>query len=249
MLKLSCLKTKQQRPCLSKEDFEVLSENCRGITSLGTLETTLREVEGDDWIEIWKSHFRPLHIGERIVVCPEWIKYDRKPNEEVVKLDSNMAFGTGEHETTSMCLKLLQRYLTPSSVCIDVGCGSGILGISAIKLGAKYAYLTDIDYVAVESAKHNAEINGVAQSVTVAHSNLLENSDVKGDIILANITAEILCGLAPSIPKNLKEGGTLILSGIIKSRLDMVIKAFTAQKLTLEEKIKDGEWIALSFKL
>ena len=234
---------------LIREDFEVLSENCRGITSLGTLETTLREVEGDNWIEIWKSHFRPLHIGERIVVCPEWIKYDRKPNEEVVKLDSNMAFGTGEHETTSMCLKLLQRYLTPSSVCIDVGCGSGILGISAIKLGAKYAYLTDIDYVAVESAKHNAEINGVAQSVTVAHSNLLENSDVKGDIILANITAEILCGLAPSIPKNLKEGGTLILSGIIKSRLDMVIKAFTAQKLTLEEKIKDGEWIALSFKL
>jgi ribosomal protein L11 methyltransferase len=234
---------------LIREDFEVLSENCRGITSLGTLETTLREVEGDDWIEIWKSHFRPLHIGERIVVCPEWIKYDRKPNEEVVKLDSNMAFGTGEHETTSMCLRLLQRYLTPSSVCIDVGCGSGILGISAIKLGAKYAYLTDIDYVAVESAKHNAEINGVAQSVTVAHSNLLENSDVKGDIILANITAEILCGLAPSIPKNLKEGGTLILSGIIKSRLDMVIKAFTAQKLTLEEKIKDGEWIALSFKL
>ena len=234
---------------LIREDFEVLSENCRGITSLGTLETTLREVEGDDWIEIWKSHFRPLHIGERIVVCPEWIKYDRKPNEEVVKLDSNMAFGTGEHETTSMCLKLLQRYLTPSSVCIDVGCGSGILGISAIKLGAKYAYLTDIDYVAVESAKHNAEINGVAQSVTVAHSNLLENSDVKGDIILANITAEILCGLAPSIPKNLKEGGTLILSGIIKSRLDMVIKAFTAQKLTLEEKIKDGEWIALPFKL
>ena len=85
--------------------------------------------------------------------------------------------------------------------------------------------------------------------MTVAHSNLLENSDVKGDIILANITAEILCGLAPSIPKNLKEGGTLILSGIIDSRLDMVIKAFTAQKLTLEEKIKDGEWIALSFKL
>ncbi len=234
---------------LIREDFEVLSENCCGITSLGTLETTMREVEGDDWIEIWKSHFRPLHIGERIVVCPEWIKYDRKPNEEVVKLDSNMAFGTGEHETTSMCLRLLQRYLTPSSVCIDVGCGSGILGISAIKLGAKYAYLTDIDYVAVESAKHNAEINGVAQSVTVAHSNLLENSDVKGDIILANITAEILCGLAPSIPKNLKEGGTLILSGIIESRFDMVIKAFTAQKLTLEEKIKDGEWIAISFKL
>ena len=105
-----------------REDLEELSSNCAGYTKLGSLETTLREVEGDDWIEIWKTHFRPLHIGERIVVCPEWIAYDKKPFEEVVKLDSNMAFGTGEHETTAMCLKLLQEYLTPSSVCIDVGC-------------------------------------------------------------------------------------------------------------------------------
>lgn len=234
---------------LIREDLEELTENCKDITPLGTLECTKREVEGDDWIEIWKKHFRPLHIGEKIVVCPEWIAYEKQPFEEVVKLDSNMAFGTGEHETTSMCLKLLQQYLTPQSVCIDVGCGSGILGISAIKLGAKYAYLTDIDYVAVESAKHNAEINGVADSVTVAHSNLLDDADIKGDIMLANITAEILCGLAPSIPKNLKSGGVLILSGIIESRLEMVISAFSAQGLTLEKQIKEGEWLALSFKL
>ena len=123
------------------------------------------------------------------------------------------------------------------------------MGISAIKLGAKYAYLTDIDYVAVESAKHNAGINGVAEKVTVAHSNLLDSAEIKGDIMLANITAEILCGLAPSIPKNLKAGGTLILSGIIESRLQMVITAFTAQGLTLEKRIKEGEWLALSFKL
>lgn len=232
-----------------REDFEELSLNCAGFTNLGSLETTLREVEGDDWIEIWKTHFRPLHIGERIVVCPEWIAYDKKPDEEVVKLDSNMAFGTGEHETTAMCLKLLQKYLTPDSVCIDVGCGSGILGISAIKLGAKHAYLTDIDYVAVESAKHNCEINGVSDKVTVAHSNLLDNAEIKGDVILANITAEILCGLAPSIPKNLRAGGTLILSGIIESRLETVIAAFTAQGLKLEKKIREGEWLALSFKL
>lgn len=232
-----------------RADLEVLSSNCAGLTALGSLETTTREVEGDDWIEIWKTHFRPLHIGERIVVCPEWIAYDKKPWEEVVKLDSNMAFGTGEHETTSMCLKLLQRYLTPSSVCIDVGCGSGILGISAIKLGAKYAYLTDIDYVAVESAKHNSEINGVAEKVTVAHSNLLDDADIKGDIMLANITAEILCNLAPSIPKNLKAGGTLILSGIIESRIETVKTAFLAQGLKLDETSKEGEWFALSFKL
>lgn len=235
-------------PCI-RADLEELAASCAGIMPLGTLESTRREVEGDDWLEIWKKHFRPLHIGKKIVVCPEWIKYEKQPNEEVVLLDSNMAFGTGEHETTAMCLELLQKYLTPQSVCIDVGCGSGILGISAIKLGAKYAYLTDIDYVAVESAKHNSQINGVADKVTVAHANLLDNAQIKGDIMLANITAEILCGLAPSIPKNLKAGGTLILSGIIDSRLEMVINAFTAQGLTPEERIKRGEWLALSFKL
>ncbi len=232
-----------------RADLEELKINCEGFTALGSLETACREVEGDDWIGIWKSHFRPLHIGGRIVVCPEWITYEKQPEEQVVKLDSNMAFGTGEHETTSMCLKLLQEYITPQSVCIDVGCGSGILGISAIKLGANYAYLTDIDYVAVESAKHNAEINGVLEKVTVAHSNLLDDAEIKGDIMLANITAEILCGLAPSIPKNLKAGGTLILSGIIESRLEMVITAFSAQGLRLEKQVREGEWLALAFRL
>lgn len=230
-----------------REDLEELERNSRGFITLGTLETTRREVEGDDWIEIWRKHFRPIHLGS-IVVCPEWIEYHPQEGEQIVKLDSNMAFGTGEHETTSMCVKLLQEYLTPESVCIDVGCGSGILGISAVKLGAKLAYLTDIDYVAVESAKHNSQNNAVSDKVVVAHSNLLDNADIKGDIMLANITAEILVGLAPSIPKNLKKGGTLILSGIIESRLAMVMDAFTAQNLTLDKKIKEGEWIALSFK-
>lgn len=230
-----------------REDLEELWKNSRGFLALGTLETSRKEVEGDDWIEIWKKHFRPIHLGA-IVVCPEWIEYAPQPREKVIKLDSNMAFGTGEHETTSMCVKLLQEYLTPQSVCIDVGCGSGILGISAVKLGAKQAYLTDIDYVAVESAKHNAKINGVEDKVVVAHSNLLDDAEIKGDIMLANITAEILIGLAPSIPKNLKKGGTLILSGIIESRLQMVIESFTAQNLTLDKRIQEGEWLALSFK-
>lgn len=234
---------------LIRADLEELVENSAGFLSLGTLETTRREVEGDDWLEIWKKHFRPLHIGGRIVVCPEWINYEKQPHEEVVKLDSNMAFGTGEHETTSMCLKLLQEYLTPDSVCIDVGCGSGILGISAIKLGAKFAYLTDIDDIAVKSATHNCEINGVSDRVKVSHSDLLSDAEIKGDIMLANITAEILCRLAPSIPKNLKQGGALILSGIIESRLEMVLSAFGAQGLTLDRQIREGEWFALSFKL
>ena len=230
-----------------RADMEEAKENGKDFINFGTLEMSKREVEGDDWLEIWRKHFRPLHIGEKIVVCPEWIEYEKQPFEEVVKLDNNMAFGTGEHETTSMCLKLLQEYLTPQSVCIDVGCGSGILGISAIKLGAKFAYLTDIDDIAVKSATHNCEINGVSEKVKVAHADLLSDTEIKGDIILANITAEILCRLAPSIPKNLKAGGVLILSGIIESRLDMVLKAFGEQGLNLEKKVQDGEWLALAF--
>lgn len=234
---------------LIREDLEKLKENGGSFISFGSFEVTKREVEGDDWLEIWRKHFRPLHIGEKIVVCPEWIEYEKQPHEQVIKLDSNMAFGTGEHETTAMCLKLLQHYLTPESTCIDVGCGSGILGISAIKLGAKFAYLTDIDDIAVKSATHNSEINGVSDKVKVSHADLLNSADIKGDIMLANITAEILCRLAPSIPKNLKKGGTLILSGIIESRLSAVYEAFTAQGLKREKEIKEGEWFALSFKL
>jgi ribosomal protein L11 methyltransferase len=230
-----------------RADIEEMQQNCGGAFALGSLEMTKREIEGDDWIEIWRKHFRPIHIG-KIVVVPEWIKYEKAEDEEVILLDSNMAFGTGEHETTSMCVELLQKYITPDSVCIDVGCGSGILGISAIKLGAKQAYLTDIDYVAVKSATHNAELNKVADKCVIAHSNLLDNADIKGDIMLANITADILENLAPSIPKNLKKGGTLILSGIIDVKKDRVIEVYTAQGLTLDKEVKKGEWNALSFK-
>lgn len=230
-----------------RKDIEDMAENCGGALPLGSLEMTRREVEGDDWIEIWRTHFRPIHLGA-IVVVPEWIEYTKADGEEIVKLDNNMAFGTGEHETTSMCIELLQQYLTPDSVCIDVGCGSGILGISAIKLGAKYAYLTDIDAVAVESANHNALLNGVSEKLTVSRSNLLDDSSLKADIMLANITADILENLAPSIPKNLKKGGTLILSGIIDCKLDRVTEVYSAQGLTLDKKVKKGEWNALAFR-
>lgn len=229
-----------------RQDIEDMAANCGGALPLGSLEITTRSVDGDDWIEIWRRHFRPIHIG-KIVVVPEWIEYKREEGEQVVLLDNNMAFGTGEHETTSMCVELLQDYITPDSVCIDVGCGSGILGISAIKLGAKFAYLTDIDSVAVKSANHNCALNGVADRVTVAHSDLLDNSDITADIMLANITADVLERLAHSIPKNLKKGGALILSGIIDSKLDGVIKAYEAQGLTLNKKVKKGEWNALAF--
>lgn len=226
-------------------EIRLRQELAGGEIPFGTLEETKREIDGDDWIDVWKKHFRPIHIGKRVVVVPEWIDYKKEPHEVVVLLDSNMAFGTGEHETTSMCLEFLQETLETGDVCIDVGCGSGILGIAAAKLGAQRCYLTDIDPIAVESSTHNALKNGVAESVVVAHSNLLDDSDVKGDIVLANITAEILVMLAPSMPKNLKEKGTLILSGILNDRVGKVKDAFGAVGLKTVQERHKGEWCAL----
>lgn len=227
-------------------DIEELKE--RSAFPLGTLETARREVDGDDWIDIWKKHFRPLHIGEKVVVCPEWIEYAPKEGEAVVRLDSNMAFGTGEHETTAMCLELLQQYLRPGDTVIDVGCGSGILGIAALLMGAGFAYMTDIDYVAVQSAAHNAALNGVDGRAKIALSDLLEDADVRGQVMTANITADILCRLAGSIPKNLCPGGALILSGIIAPKLAQVIAAYEGVGLHLVKQLQRGEWYALAFR-
>ena len=229
------------------QDIADAKERSEGFIPFGTLEDTKRLVDGDDWIDVWKKHFRPIHLGN-IVVVPEWIDYAPAENEKVVLLDSNMAFGTGEHETTSMCVELMQEYVTSQSECIDVGCGSGILGISAIKLGAKKAYLTDIDPIAVESALHNAKLNGVDDKTVVALSNLLDDAEIQGDLMMANITGEVLKMLAPSIPKNLKKDGVLILSGIIESRLEMVKSAYTevGMKVVLER--RKGEWFALVLK-
>ncbi len=228
-------------------DIREAKERSEGCIPFGTLEDTKRTVDGDDWIDVWKKHFRPIHLG-KIVVVPEWIEYAPAEGEQVVLLDSNMAFGTGEHETTSMCVELMQEYITPQSVCIDVGCGSGILGISAIKLGAAKAYLTDIDPIAVESSLHNGKLNGVDDKTVVAHSNLLENTEVQGDIMMANITGEVLKMLAPSIPKNLKKEGVLILSGIIESRLDMVKAAYEEVGMQVVLERRKGEWFALVLK-
>ena len=225
-------------------DIQTARELSGGALPFGTLEDTKREVDGDDWIDVWKKHFRPIHLG-KIVVVPEWIDYTPAENEQVVLLDSNMAFGTGEHETTSMCVEWLQNYITSETVCIDVGCGSGILGISALKLGAKKAYLTDIDEIAVESSLHNCTLNCVAENAVVAHSNLLDDTTIQADLMVANITGEVLKLLAPSIPKNLKENGVLILSGIIESRLQMVKDAYQAVGMQVAFERRKGEWFSL----
>lgn len=218
-----------------------LKKDCE--IDLGTLEISKREIDGDSWHEDWKKHFKPLHIGN-VVVVPEWIEYTPKDNEITILLDSNMAFGTGEHETTSMCIEYMQKYVEKNTSVIDVGCGSGILGITASKLGAKKVLLTDIDEVAVKSSIHNLNLNGI-ENGEVLLKNLLDDSAVKGDLIVCNIMAEVLIAFSKDIAKNLNEKGVIILSGILKERLSAVKQAYLENGFNfMEEKIK-GEWSAL----
>ncbi len=237
----------EQKIAAVMREIRTRMQLCGGEIDFGTLDETKREIDGDDWIDVWKKHFRPIHIG-KIVVVPEWISYSEEGDEKTVSLDSSMAFGTGEHETTRMCVELLQEYLKEGDVVLDVGCGSGILGISAAKLGAKLCYLSDLDPIAVKSAEHNALKSGVSEKVVISQANLLDGSNLKADLILANITAEVLSLLAPSAKNALKEGGVLILSGIIKERLGFVKKTYSALGLTLLKERNEGEWYALVYR-
>ena len=213
---------------------------------LGTLETTKREIDGDLWREQWKEHFKPIPIG-RVVIVPEWINYKEKQGEIKILLDSNMAFGTGEHETTSMCVEMLEKYVSKDDTVLDVGCGSGILGISASKLGAKKVIMTDIDECAVVATEHNMKLNGVTNGIVML-KNLLDDNTVKGDVIACNIMAEVLIFFAPHIGNNLNDNGVIILSGLLVERLEAVKKAYLDAGFEfVEQKIK-GEWSALVVK-
>ena len=227
---------------LIMQDFELLKLNAQGNINIGSLELLERVVDGDDWIEIWRKHYRPIHFG-KITICPRWLE----PNttNQVVYIDSNAAFGTGEHETTSMCLEYLQNNIKQGQVVVDVGTGSGILGLCAAKLGAKKVFMTDNDQVAVDAAKHNAEINNVSQICTVVNTDLLTDVEIKGDIVVANITADVLKILGTTIKEYLKENSIVILSGILKSRLTEIIDYYTDLGLKLVDSKVQGEWSAV----
>lgn len=228
-------------------DLATLKQNCQGFTETGSLEIVKRIVDGDDWIEIWKKHYRPIELG-KVVVCPAWIEHTVKDGQVEVLIDSNMAFGTGEHETTSMVIEIMQDYVANANTVIDVGTGSGILGIAAAKLGAKSVVMTDIDYVAVQSATHNCELNGVKDKCEVALNNLLDDKNVKGELVLANITADVLLILSNTITDNVCQNGVMVMSGIIKSRENEVIDRYSSLGFTLERRVNKGEWIAIAMR-
>ena len=215
---------------------------------LGEAKVEHEKMHEEDWANTWKQYYKPSKVGEKIVVKPIWEDYEAKDGELVVDLDPGMAFGTGTHETTRMCIQALERYVKEESTVFDVGCGSGILAIAAAKLGAKLAVGVDLDPVAVESSIENVGYNNL-KNIEILHGNLVEVIDGKADIVVANILAEIICILTDDVKRVLKGGGVFITSGIIHDRVDMVCEKLEATGFEVIEKNRDGEWNCIVAKL
>ena len=215
---------------------------------LGEAKVEHEKMYEEDWANTWKQYYKPSKVGEKIVVKPIWEEYEQKEGELVVNLDPGMAFGTGTHETTRMCIQALEKYVKEESTVFDVGCGSGILAIAAAKLGAKLAVGVDLDPVAVESSIENVGYNNL-NNIEILHGNLVEVIDGKSDIVVANILAEIICILTDDVKRVLKDGGVFITSGIIHDRVDMVCEKLEATGFEVMEKNRDGEWNCIVAKL
>lgn len=213
---------------------------------MGSLELAVSSVHEQDWAENWKKYYKPFRAGEHLIIKPSWEPYEEKPGDLVLELDPGMAFGTGTHETTFMCMEQLEKYVIPGCKAIDVGCGSGILGLAAAKLGARDVLAIDLDELAVKVAKENTEKNGLAQVVRVVHGDLLEKADEMADVIVANIIADVICFLCGPAKKHLLPGGTFICSGIIREREDDVQKALAAAGYTVVNRLAKGEWVCLA---
>jgi ribosomal protein L11 methyltransferase len=206
-----------------------------------------RVVEEEDWEEAWKRHFHVLHVGERMVVVPTWREYVASDSDIVIGLDPGMAFGTGHHPTTRMCMVLLEEFCAAGMRVLDVGCGSGILSIVAAKLGVESVVGVEIDDVAARSAATNIADNGVDGVVTVYQGTLTEGLvPPEGfDLVVANVSAKVVSELTGDMVGALKPGGLLIASGILEERQESVRQAIEAVGATIERGVVDGDWVAL----
>lgn len=214
------------------------------LNGAGSLDISVKEVESDSWVETWKATFKPIET-EKIVICPEWQSVDT--DKTVLLLDTGIAFGTGQHETTSMCLEFIEQLNLQGKRVLDVGCGSGILGISALLLGAQSAELVDIDKQATDIALHNAQINNVSDRCVIKTGDLTTQTHGTFDVVFANLTADILALLYEGIAKVVKDGTMVVLSGILDVKLDQVVKLYSQQFSVTKVKQK-GEWRALLLK-
>ncbi len=200
-----------------------------------------------EWKDNWKQYFKPFRFTEKIVIKPSWEEYKPQPEDIVIELDPGMAFGTGTHETTQMCARLGEKYLIAGDRVLDLGCGTAILALSAVKLGAQSALAVDIDDAAVKTARQNAENNQESQKIEVKQGELHQIPQEPYDLIFINIIADVIISLSNEIKNYIGPNTRVLLSGIIKSRQEEVKKAYSAIGFTLTEEMTLGEWVAMVF--
>jgi ribosomal protein L11 methyltransferase len=205
-------------------------------------------VREENWATAWKAYYHPIELSDHLAICPSWEHFDAKPDQQVIRLDPGMAFGTGTHETTRLCLALLEESLQPGMAMLDVGTGSGVLAICAKKLGAARTVGVDIDEVAVRVAKENAALNGCAD-IEFLCGDLAYDVEGAFDVICANIVADAIIRLSADLPTRMHAGSVCIVSGIIDTREEEVRAALEAAGLICEKTKRESGWVAISCRL
>ena len=214
---------------------------------LGSLTPSFQQVAEKDWSEYWKQFYKPFRMGERLVVKPSWETYEAQPDDLVMELDPGMAFGTGTHETTALCVEMIEQYAAGGSF-LDIGAGSGILSIAAAKLGVAPVTAVDIDPMAVEVARENVRRNGLSDTISVIQGDLTQGLDKVYDMAAANILADVILLLLPSLHLVLKPGGVFLCSGIIKDREQDVLEGLKEHGYTVLETRQKKDWCAIAAK-
>lgn len=204
-----------------------------------------RSLSEKDWANEWKQYFHVTHVGESLVIKPSWEEYTPKEGEHVIKIDPGMAFGTGTHHTTNMCMARLEKVLPANAEVFDVGTGSGILAIAAALLGAKSVKAVDIDAVAVRVARENIAGNGLEDKIEVKEGDLLRGTEGQADVIIANIIADIIIMLLKDIPGKLKDDGIFLASGIISDRRADVEAAAAEVSMKVDHVDEKGGWVVM----
>ena len=208
---------------------------------------SIAEKDDEDWANNWKKYYKPLEIGNSLAIVPEWEEYES--NRKIIKINPGMAFGTGTHESTYMCLELLEKYVKKGDEIFDIGCGSGILAIASLKLGAKRALAIDIDEKCIDASRENAKLNDVEDKMEIKKGNLLDVVKGRADLIVSNIIAEIIVDEIKNLKNHMDKDGIFITSGIIKERRQIVMDALAENGFEIIDEIEKNNWLAIVGKL
>lgn len=241
-----CWEDENMLKCYFKEE-EKVNEILNLIQNLQkgnpTLEISIKEIPDEDWNKIWEQSIEPIEVGEKFVIKPTWKEY-HNPAKIIIQIDPKMAFGTGHHETTRLMLKAIEKYIKPNCKVLDVGTGSGILAIAAIKLGAKIAIGVDNDHWAYENAIENAEINNVKEKFKVMLGSIDDVNETDFDFILANINKNAIINMMEKFYNKLKDNGLLIISGYLDFEHGIIEEYLQMHNFEIIDVLKENEWYA-----